>query len=112
MSTPRLITGGNQKDPSFQSPLLDTLLTAINNTQASSEISIAVSFIRASGWKLLHDALYEALARGVKLQVITSDYLNVTEPVALREMMLLEERGAQRSEERRVGKECRSRWWR
>src|SRR5690554_6476396 len=95
MSTPRLITGGNQKDPSFQSPLLDTLLTAINNTQASSEISIAVSFIRASGWKLLHDALYEALARGVKLQVITSDYLNVTEPVALREMMLLEERGAQ-----------------
>lgn len=94
MTNPLLITGGSEQDPSFQSPLLNTLLAAINNTAQSSEISIAVSFIRSSGWKLLHDALYEALTRGVSLHVITSDYLDVTEPVALREMMLLEERGA------------------
>lgn len=94
MSNPLLITGGSPQDPSFQSPLLHSLLAAINDTQQSSEISIAVSFIRNSGWHLLHDALYEALCRGVSLHIITSDYLNVTEPVALREMMLLAERGA------------------
>lgn len=94
MTNLRLVTGGSQQDPSFQSPLLDTLLTAINDTKAASEISIAVSFVRSSGWKLLHDALYEALMRGVTLHIITSDYLDITEPVALREMMLLQERGA------------------
>src|SRR5690554_5180543 len=94
MTNLRLITGGSQQDPSFQISLLETLLTAINDTKAASEISIAVSFIRSSGWKLLHDALYEALMRGVTLHIITSDYLDITEPVALREMMLLQERGA------------------
>lgn len=94
MSTPQLLVGGGPNDPSFNQPLLDTLLNAINQTNADSQITIAVSFIRHSGWRLLHDALFEALDRGVALQIITSDYLDVTEPVALREMMQLAERGA------------------
>ena len=94
MTAPLLLTGGSSNDPSFNQPLLTTLLTAINNTVARSQITIAVSFIRHSGWRLLHEALFEALTRGAILNIITSDYLDVTEPVALREMMLLAERGA------------------
>ncbi|WP_319781868.1 DEAD/DEAH box helicase family protein [Oceanisphaera sp. IT1-181] len=94
MTAPLLLTGGSSNDPSFNQPLLYTLLAAINKTNTDSQIGIAVSFIRYSGWQLLHDALFEALARGVTLHIITSDYLDVTEPVALREMMLLAERGA------------------
>lgn len=94
MNFPQLLTGGSHHDPSFNQPLLPKLLTAINNTVESSQITFAVSFIRNSGWQLLHDALFEALGRGVQLQIVTSDYLDVTEPVALREMMLLAERGA------------------
>ncbi|ART83339.1 DEAD/DEAH box helicase [Oceanisphaera profunda] len=94
MTAPLLLTGGSSNDPNFNQPLLDTLLDAINKTRTDSQIGIAVSFIRYSGWQLLHDALFEALARGVTLHIITSDYLDVTEPVALREMMLLAERGA------------------
>ncbi|ART79767.1 DEAD/DEAH box helicase family protein [Oceanisphaera avium] len=95
MNTPQLLTGGSAQDPSFNQPLLPCLLTAINNTVQDSQITIAVSFIRHSGWRLLQDALFEALNRGVKLIIVTSDYLDVTEPVALREMMLLAERGAE-----------------
>ncbi|MBO1520050.1 DEAD/DEAH box helicase family protein [Oceanisphaera pacifica] len=94
MSAPQLLTGGSLQDPSFNQPLLDVLKDAINNTDSASQITIAVSFIRHSGWRLLHDALFEALGRGVALNIITSDYLDVTEPVALREMMQLAERGA------------------
>lgn len=94
MTTPQLLTGGSAQDPSFNQPLLPTLLAAVNNTTQESQITLAVSFIRHSGWRLLHDALFEALSRGAKLTIVTSDYLDVTEPVALREMMLLAERGA------------------
>ncbi|GGB31548.1 helicase [Oceanisphaera marina] len=94
MSSPQLLTGGSPQDPGFNQPLLEPLLNAINQTCAHSQIDIAVSFIRYSGWRLLHTALFEALDRGVTLRIITSDYLDVTEPVALREMMLLAERGA------------------
>nr|WP_239552578.1 DEAD/DEAH box helicase family protein [Oceanisphaera litoralis] len=70
------------------------MLDAINATGEGSHIGIAVSFIRMSGLALLQDALFEALDRGVQLKIVTSDYLDVTEPVALRQLMLLAERGA------------------
>ncbi|GHA28079.1 DEAD/DEAH box helicase family protein [Oceanisphaera arctica] len=94
MTAPQLIAGGGPNDPGFNQPLLGPLLDAINVTGKSSRIGIAVSFIRQSGLALLQDALFEALDRGVQLDVITSDYLDVTEPVALRRLMLLAERGA------------------
>jgi superfamily II DNA or RNA helicase/HKD family nuclease len=81
-----LTTGG--PDDHF----LPRLLEEINN---ASEIELAVSFIKSSGLRLLFGALQDALeTRGVALRVLTSDYLEVTDPQALRMLMLLQERGA------------------
>ena len=55
---------------------------------------MVVSFTRNSGLRLISSALEEALARDVPFQFLTSDYLDVTEPAALRRLMLLQEAGA------------------
>ncbi|WP_062270389.1 DEAD/DEAH box helicase family protein [Endozoicomonas arenosclerae] len=81
-----LLTTGGMDDP-----LLPKLLDAINRAQ---EIEITVAFIRISGLKLLFGALFDAVDRGASIRVLTSDYLDVTDPQALRELMLLKERGA------------------
>jgi len=86
-----LLTGGSSGDPVFNRPLLAPLLAAINQAR---DIDIAVSFIRQSGLCLLNNALEDAQARGARIRLITSDYLDVTEPVALRELMQFAERGA------------------
>ncbi len=81
-----LTTGG----PTDQ--FLPRLLEEINN---ASEIELAVSFIKSSGLRLLFSTLQDAVeTRNVELRVLTSDYLNVTDPQALRILMLLQERGA------------------
>ena len=80
-----LSTGG------INDPLLPKLIEAINRAR---EIAITVAFIRVSGLKLLFDALSDAVERGATLKVLTSDYLDVTDPQALRELMLLRERNA------------------
>ncbi len=81
-----LLTIGGHEDP-----LLPKLIRAINQSQ---ELDIAVSFVRTSGYRLLSGALVDALERGASIRFLTSDYLNVTEPTALRSLMLLKERGA------------------
>ncbi|WP_461534740.1 DEAD/DEAH box helicase family protein [Spongorhabdus nitratireducens] len=81
-----LLTAGGYNDP-----LLPKLISAINRAR---EIEISVAFIRMSGLKLLFDALSDAIERGTVLKVLTSDYLDVTDSQALRELMLLKERGA------------------
>ena len=81
-----LLTIGGLDDP-----LLPKLIEAINRAQ---EIEITVAFIRISGLKLLFGALCDAVDRGTTIKVLTSDYLDVTDPQALRELMLLKERGA------------------
>ncbi|MGL5335514.1 MAG: DEAD/DEAH box helicase family protein [Enterovibrio sp.] len=73
-------------------PLLPRLIQAINH---ASEIEISVSFIQPSGLELLFDPLLDALQSGASLKLLTSDYLCITHPVALRSLMLLVERGAQ-----------------
>ncbi|WP_153766121.1 DEAD/DEAH box helicase family protein [Endozoicomonas sp. OPT23] len=75
----------------YDDPLLPKLIAAINQAQ---EIEVAVSFVRMSGYALLSGALIDALERGAKISFLTSDYLGVTEPAALRSLMLLKERGA------------------
>lgn len=80
-----LSTGGTND------PLLPKLIEAINRAR---EIAITVAFIRVSGLKLLFDALSDAVERDATLKVLTSDYLDVTDPQALRELMLLRERNA------------------
>ncbi len=80
-----LVTGGGSD------PFLPQLLNAINQ---ATEIDIAVAFIRQSGLGLIFGALKDAMDRGAKIRVLTSDYLDVTDPQSLRWLMLLAERGA------------------
>ncbi|HHJ18884.1 MAG TPA: DUF3427 domain-containing protein [Gammaproteobacteria bacterium] len=61
----------------------------------ASEIELAVAFIKSSGLELIFQALTDAVTiRHAKLTILTSDYLDVTDPQALRKLMLLAERGA------------------
>jgi superfamily II DNA or RNA helicase len=87
MSGQRLITGGADR------PLLSALRHAISH---ATDIEIAVSFIKVSGLDLIFKDIETALLsqRQVRLRLLTSDYLCVTDPRALRKLMLLAERGA------------------
>lgn len=87
MTSGHLLTTGGLNDP-----LLPKLLQAINN---ATEIAISVSFVQSSGVKLLIDALVDALRRGATLKLLTSDYLGITDPTALRELRILQDDGAQ-----------------
>ncbi|WP_093390743.1 DUF3427 domain-containing protein [Rugamonas rubra] len=93
-STPRdhLITGGDD-------PFLPHLSAAINQ---ASEIDLAVAFVKTTGLRLLLPDLHSAIKKNEELKraparvrVLTSDYLDVTDPEALRLLMLLQEQGAQ-----------------
>ncbi len=91
--TRRLFTG----EP--QHPLLSQLCHSIAR---ADEIDLAVSFVQASGLRLLIPDLHDALARHAvesrppaRVRILTSDYLDITDPNALRLLMLLQEQGAQ-----------------
>jgi len=72
-------------------PFLPRLLEAIRR---ADRIDLAVAFIKSSGLALVYPALVDAVeTRGAQLRVLTSDYLDVTDPQALRRLMLLAERG-------------------
>ncbi|MCE2571948.1 DEAD/DEAH box helicase family protein [Motilimonas eburnea] len=81
-----LTTGGDD-------PLLPQLVHAINH---ATEIEIAVSFIQPSGLDLLLPSIHEAIERKanhnqpLKLRILTSDYLHITHPIALRSLVELE----------------------
>lgn len=89
----KLISGGEED------PFLPELLSGIHQ---ATEIDMAVAFIKTTGLRLLFASLKEAIAQSeesntppASLRIITSDYLDVTDPEALRLLMLLQERGAQ-----------------
>ncbi|KAA1189113.1 DUF3427 domain-containing protein [Pseudohalioglobus sediminis] len=73
-------------------PFLPSLLEAINH---ADDIAIATAFIRMTGVRLIQGALEDALERGARVRVLTGDYLGVTDPQALRYLMLLHEQGAE-----------------
>ena len=84
--TRNLITGGEQD------PFLPVLREAIRH---ADKIRFAVSFIKSSGLELILPALIDAVTiRKAGLTLLTSDYLDITDPQALRGLMLLAERGA------------------
>ena len=85
ISEQSLVTGGDDH-------FLPKLITAINQ---ATRIDIAVSFIRSSGLELIKPTLEDALEADVKIRIITSGYLHITEPKALRVLMILQEKGAQ-----------------
>jgi HKD family nuclease len=91
--TDKLLTG--EPDHSF----FPQLSTAIAR---ADEIDFAVAFVKTTGLRLLLPELQTAITRNVvptrpapRLRVLTSDYLDVTDPEALRLLMLLQEQGAQ-----------------
>ncbi len=82
----KLVTGGSD-------PFLPQLSAAMSQ---ATEVDLAVAFIKATGLRLLLPDLQAALgsAGGRKVRVLTSDYLDITDPEALRLLLLLQEQGA------------------
>ena len=56
------------------------LKKSINNAQ---KIDINVSFLMESGVKLILNDLEKAIEKGVKIRILTGNYLNITQPQAL-----------------------------
>jgi superfamily II DNA or RNA helicase/HKD family nuclease len=83
----RLVTGG---DDHFLPHLSEAFAQA---TQAD----LAVAFIKTTGLRLLLPDLQAMVDAGEfrRVRVLTSDYLDVTDPEALRLLLLLQERGAE-----------------
>ena len=62
----------------------------------ATEVDLAVAFIKTTGLRLLLPDLQAALESraGRRVRVLTSDYLDITDPEALRLLLLLQEQGA------------------
>lgn len=63
----------------------------------ATEVDLAVAFIKTTGLRLLLPDLQAALEseNGRRVRVLTSDYLDITDPEALRLLLLLQEQGAE-----------------
>jgi HKD family nuclease len=72
----RLITGGDD-------PLLPHLLL---NLDRSTTCDMAVAFLLDSGARMIVAHLRDFLARGGRARILVGDYLDVTEPAALRRL--------------------------
>ena len=89
----KLVTGEQEN------PFLLQLCAAIAQ---ADEIDLAVAFVKVTGLRLLLPDLHLALTQNelrtrapARLRIVTSDYLDVTDPEGLRLLMLLQEQGAQ-----------------
>lgn len=71
----------------FEDGLIRHLLSHIDEAEA---VDIAVSFVMESGIRLLRPHLQELLDKGGRLRFLTGDYMDVTDPNALRRLMDLE----------------------
>ncbi|WP_096200018.1 DEAD/DEAH box helicase family protein [Bacillus sp. FJAT-45350] len=69
--------------------LVNELVDAI---ERSSSIYILTSFVMNSGVEVLEQALKIALERGAEVKICTGDYLFVTQPIALKRLIELDER--------------------
>lgn len=66
--------------------------------KAADQVDMAVAFVKTTGLNLLFPDLITALQRAstkVRVRILTSDYLDITDPDALRKLILLQEQGAQ-----------------
>lgn len=92
LPTESVVTGG-------ENPFLPHLCAAI---RSADEIDFAVAFTKVTGLRLLLADLQDALDAGSnnseqtkRIRILTSDYLDITDPEALRLLLLLSDRGAQ-----------------
>jgi len=67
--------------------MLDVVRTAL---QTATEIAISVSFLRYSGLGLIADDLKKFGARGGRIRFLTSTYMGITQPEALRALQSFE----------------------
>jgi superfamily II DNA or RNA helicase/HKD family nuclease/SOS-response transcriptional repressor LexA len=83
----RLVTGGADH-------FLPHLSEAFN---WATQADLAVAFVKSTGLRLLLPDLASMVDAGSprRLRVLTSDYLDITDPEALRLLLLLQERGAE-----------------
>lgn len=85
----KLTTGGREHH------FLPKLCQAI---KSADRVEMAVAFVKTTGLNLLFPDLVSALQRQptpAQLRILTSDYLDITDPEALRKLMLLQEQGAE-----------------
>ncbi|MBA2960543.1 MULTISPECIES: DUF3427 domain-containing protein [Ramlibacter] len=63
----------------------------------ATEVALAVAFVKATGLRLLLPDLQSLLRAGAnrRLRILTSDYLDITDPQALRLLLLLQQQGAE-----------------
>jgi superfamily II DNA or RNA helicase/HKD family nuclease/SOS-response transcriptional repressor LexA len=83
----RLVTGG-----------ADQFLPHLSEAFAwATQADLAVAFIKTTGLRLLLPDLEAMVENGApqRVRVLTSDYLDITDPEALRLLLLLQERGAE-----------------
>ena len=71
-------------------PLRSSLLVELARCRRAD---LAVAFIREGAAASLLPALREALSRGARIRILTTDYLGVTDPEALDLLMSLEKKG-------------------
>lgn len=86
-SIQRLVTGGS-----------DHFLPHLSEAFAwTTQADLAVAFVKTTGLRLLLPDLESVVDTGVprRVRVLTSDYLDITDPEALRLLLLLQERGAE-----------------
>ena len=74
-----LLTTGGAADPLL--PQLKLQLATATN------VDIAVAFVMKSGVDLLRSAITETLSRGGQVRLLTGDYLDATDPVALLQLL-------------------------
>lgn len=73
--------------------ITEFLVTDITRAiKESATIYIMTSFVMNSGVKLLEKSLKEALDRGAEVNVLAGDYLYVTQPEALKQLIAIDER--------------------
>ena len=76
-----LISGGTAE------PLVQQLKVQL---ATSTAVDIAVAFVMPSGVELLQSSIAEALGRGGHVRLLTGDYLDATDPVALLQLLDLD----------------------
>ncbi|QIB50509.1 DUF3427 domain-containing protein [Pseudomonas sp. OIL-1] len=87
----RLTVGGSQHH------FLPKLCHAI---RSSNQVDMAVAFVKTTGLNLLLPDLLDVLQKErepapARVRILTSDYLDITDPEALRKLSLLQDHGAQ-----------------
>lgn len=92
----RVTNHGESLEPSLQPTLVindppkrKVLNTLVQELRTCSYFDLFVAFITESGLRMIYQDLRDAAQRGVKGRIITGDYLNFTQPQALRALASL-----------------------